>query len=193
MNEILATLYYCFYESAPQHAEYFESDLFFCFTKVMSDMRDGFIRTLDNEETGINGKIAKFTTIFAQIDLKLITHLEDNNVQPNFYALRQLMLWFAQDFELLNVIRIWDKLLSDPVRWNFGFYFAIALVQLKRDELLKGDFSDIMELLQRKRSLEVDEDETAFIDKVMAQAKKICLKHTRKYDYFIEKRAEYAN
>lgn len=62
MNEILAILYYCFYQD--KNDPYFESDLFFCFTKVMSDLRDGFIRTMDAEETGINGKINKFIEIF---------------------------------------------------------------------------------------------------------------------------------
>lgn len=88
MNEILATLYYVSYDAAPEHDEYFESDLFFCFTKVMSDLRDGFIRTMDHEETGINGKINKFVTFFAQIDFRLINHLEELNVQPNFYVIR---------------------------------------------------------------------------------------------------------
>lgn len=55
---------------------YFESDLFFCFTKVMSDLRDGFIRTMDSEETGINGRIHKFAMIFKQIDTKLFDHVD---------------------------------------------------------------------------------------------------------------------
>ena len=65
MNEVLATLYYNFHEASPKHDEYFESDLFFTFTKVMSDLRDGFIRTMDDEPTGINGKIKTFSKMFA--------------------------------------------------------------------------------------------------------------------------------
>jgi TBC1 domain family member 13 len=65
MNEILATLYFVSYDANPQHDEFFESDLFFCFTKIMSDLRDGFIRTMDQEETGINGKINHFVKTFA--------------------------------------------------------------------------------------------------------------------------------
>ncbi len=57
MNEILAVLYYCFWQSDEAWAEYFESDLFFCFTSLMAETRDGFLRTMDSENTGINGKI----------------------------------------------------------------------------------------------------------------------------------------
>ena len=64
MNEVLATLYYCFWQSSPKYSEYFESDLFFTFTIVMSDLRDGFIRCMDSEDSGINGKIRQFATMF---------------------------------------------------------------------------------------------------------------------------------
>jgi len=79
----------------------------------MSDLRDGFIRTMDSEETGINGKIRRFCTVFKQIDRPLFEHIEAQNVQANFYSLRWLMLMMSQEFELLNVIKVWDTLLAD--------------------------------------------------------------------------------
>ena len=66
MNEILAVIYYCFWphelasEKDDLFNEYFESDLFFCFTHMMSEIRDGFLRSMDNEPSGINGKIRIF-------------------------------------------------------------------------------------------------------------------------------------
>ena len=68
MNEVLAPLYYCFWNSSLAFGHFFESDLFFCFTKVMSDLRDGFIRTMDSEENGINGRIHKFALLFNKVD-----------------------------------------------------------------------------------------------------------------------------
>ena len=95
MNEVLATLYYCFWQSTVKYSEYFESDLFFTFTQVMSDLRDGFIRCMDSEDTGINGKIRKFAVMFRQVDKRLYDHIDEQNVQPNFYSLRWLMLMMA--------------------------------------------------------------------------------------------------
>ena len=67
------------------------------------------------------------------------------------------MLMLAQDFELLNVIKIWDTLLSDTTRWNFIYYICVAIVQLKRDKIIKAsDFSDIMEALQKTIDPSVD-------------------------------------
>ena len=58
MNEILATLYFVFdKDNTKLMKSHMESDLFFCFTHLMSEIRDWFCWTLDAEESGINGKI----------------------------------------------------------------------------------------------------------------------------------------
>ena len=59
MNEVLAVLYYCFWKfgnEAVISTEYLESDLFFCFSNLMAELKDGFLRDLDKEKSGINGK-----------------------------------------------------------------------------------------------------------------------------------------
>ena len=52
MNEILAVLYFCFWtesDNAMISNDYLESDLFFCFSNLMMEIRDGFLRELDKE------------------------------------------------------------------------------------------------------------------------------------------------
>jgi hypothetical protein len=72
MNEVLAVLYYCFVnhdlvEETPEGVideskaiiplKYYESDLFFSFSNIMIELRDGFLRELDKEQSGIQGRI----------------------------------------------------------------------------------------------------------------------------------------
>jgi hypothetical protein len=85
MNEILATMYFCFYDvTMPQEyfLEYFESDLFFCFNTVVSEIRDSFVRTMDNEHSGINGKVAEFDFIMMKCDPELHAHLANEGLDP---------------------------------------------------------------------------------------------------------------
>ena len=59
MNEILAVVYYCFWKFGNEaiiSTEYLESDVFFCFSNLMSELKDGFLRDLDREQNGIDGK-----------------------------------------------------------------------------------------------------------------------------------------
>lgn len=69
------------------------------------------------------------------------------------------MLMMAQEFELLNVIKLWDQLISDAQRWNFVFYLSIANISMRRDQILDADFSDIMQALQRHSAIETNENE----------------------------------
>lgn len=52
MNEVLAVLYYTFWkfgDEAVISTEYLESDLFFVFSNLMAELKDGFMRDLDKE------------------------------------------------------------------------------------------------------------------------------------------------
>lgn len=71
MNEILAVLYYCFWKFGNEaiiSTEYLESDLFFTFSNLMSDLKDGFLRDLDKETTGIYGKCSSFMEVVRLVD-----------------------------------------------------------------------------------------------------------------------------
>ena len=49
MNEIIGPIYYTFANDADVEVkEFAEADAFFCFTQLMSAMRDFFLNTMDN-------------------------------------------------------------------------------------------------------------------------------------------------
>lgn len=75
MNEILATIYYCFYDPLSPQELVNESDLFFCFNMVISEVRDTLVRQLDAEDSGINGKVREFDYLLYRIDPQLHDHL----------------------------------------------------------------------------------------------------------------------
>lgn len=79
MNEVLAVLYYCFWSFSDFSVipkENLESDLFFCFTNLMTEIRDGFLRDMDKEKIGISGQVATFAEILKVLDPKVHQNLE---------------------------------------------------------------------------------------------------------------------
>jgi hypothetical protein len=58
------------------------------------------------------------------------------------------MLLCCQEFDMPNVIRLWDTLFSDPIRYDFLNYVCAAIVVQCREEILDGDFACCMETLQ---------------------------------------------
>jgi len=80
MNEVLAVIYYCFWSFSDFTVipvEYLESDLFFCFTNLMTEIRDGFMRDMDKEESGISGQVEAFANVLKIIDPKIYNNLEE--------------------------------------------------------------------------------------------------------------------
>ena len=52
-----------------------------------------------------------------------------------------------------DVLQLWDTLFADPQRFGSGksflFFFAVAMITLQREGMLKGDFAYCLKLLQR--------------------------------------------
>ncbi|TRY84225.1 hypothetical protein DNTS_026646 [Danionella cerebrum] len=133
MNEILAPIYYTF-ATDPQEEwrEHAEADTFFCFTSLMSENRDNFIKSLDDSQCGISFKMERV----------------EQCIRPQYFSFRWLTLLLSQEFLLPEVIRIWDSLFSHRERFDFLIPVCCAMLILIRDQLLAGDFTSNMRLLQ---------------------------------------------
>lgn len=76
MNEIVATLYFVLAtEGDEQWQRHCEADTFFCFTNLMAEIRDVFIQSLDDSESGLSGKMEAFSRTLRQHDPELAEHL----------------------------------------------------------------------------------------------------------------------
>ncbi|CDW78172.1 tbc1 domain family member 13 [Stylonychia lemnae] len=187
MNEVLAVIYYCFWRQGDEliiSNQYLESDLFFCFNNLMSEIRDGFLRELDREQSGITGKVQTYANILKEVDPLVYRNLQEQNVNHQFYALRWQMLLMCQEFDMSNVLVLWDALFSDSERFSFLNYVCCATVNLKRKIVLVGDFAECMENLQRAC------DHLTDVSDLINDAKKIQEKH---FKLKIKERIKYEN
>jgi len=115
MNEIIGPIYYLFATDADSHwrgilfliidrnrefrsrnqdisfvfwVEYAEADTFFCFTGLMSEIRDFFIKTLDESEMGINGLMNRLMRKLKECDPQVWNRLKNQELEPPFYSFR---------------------------------------------------------------------------------------------------------
>lgn len=157
MNEILAPIYYCFsHDQNPFFQKYIESDSFFCFSILMGEIKDGFLRSLDNSISGIKFRIQSFSETLQKIDPDVWQHLEEQKVHPQYYSLRWLMLLLTQEFQISDVLRLWDSLLSHPNKMEYLYYLCISIVLSSKEKILSEEFSGIMETLQNTDSYDVN-------------------------------------
>ena len=81
MNEIVATLYFVLAtEGDEEWQQHCEADTFFCFTNLMAEIRDVFIQSLDDSESGLSGKMEAFSRTLRQHDPELAEHMVRRSV-----------------------------------------------------------------------------------------------------------------
>lgn len=56
-------------------AEHAEADTFFCFTNLMAEIRDNFIKSLDDSQCGITYKMEKVYSTLKEKDVELYLKL----------------------------------------------------------------------------------------------------------------------
>ena len=157
MNEILAPIYYCFAQDPnPSYQKSVEADAFNCFTLLMAELRDTFVKSLDSSDTGLQGKMQTLQEFEYRLVPRVYRKLEELKILPHFYAMKWVMLLFTQNFELPEVLRLWDSLLADENRFTFFYYICIAVIVLNQEEILQGDFGEALSALQHPKNMDVE-------------------------------------
>jgi len=149
MNEVLAQIYYVFATSEDESERKFaEEDAFSCFAMLMGEISDTFNKELDSSMLDSFNTIGRFQALLAILDPQLYLDMKAKGLDPRFYALRWLSLLFSQEFAVAKVQRLWDSLFADDNRFDFLLFFACGLVINVRKEIIKGDFSKGLLVLQ---------------------------------------------
>lgn len=120
MNELLGPIYYLFATdtSAPDTQAHAEADSFFAFTLLMADVRDHFVRSMDDDaRTGINASMRRVSDRLRWWDEELWSDLtEVKEVKEQYYAFRWITVLGTQEWSLPDVIRLWDSVIADRGR-----------------------------------------------------------------------------
>ena len=158
MNEILAPIYFCFaHDEHPLFQENAEVDAFFCFSIIMGEIKDNFIKSLDTSSSGIKARLKAFNETLKRIDEEIWEYFEKLGLNPQFYSLRWLMLMLTQEFPLHDILRLWDSMLSHPNKIIFLNYVCSAIVINLKGDLMNKEFSIVMQRLQRLEGIDLGE------------------------------------
>ena len=89
MNEIIGPIYYVMAsDSSGEWRQHAEADCFFCFTNLMSDIRDFFIKTLDDSSTGIQAMMVRLNNRIEQVDSDIANQLHQQGIKMQYFAFR---------------------------------------------------------------------------------------------------------
>lgn len=87
--------------------EFAEADSFFCFTNLMSEIRDFFIKTLDETDHGINTMMSMLMSRLKDFDLDVFHLFQLQDLKPQYYSFRYVISsTFSQFLIFLLFIRL---------------------------------------------------------------------------------------
>lgn len=157
MNELLAPIFYCFsYDKTykEETEENIEADSFWCFNNLMSKVKLSFVSA---KNRGLDAKSYIFEKCLEFVDKSIFDHMKKLNIRSEYYCYRWFILLFSQEFEINEVIKLWDIIFSNDDVYYFAIYLSIGIMLLKKDTILKGEMYDVMQILQKFDDINVDE------------------------------------
>lgn len=94
----------------------------------MGEMKDCFLKTLDESESGIKALMQRLSKLLERHDHAVWSRLREQDLHLQYYAFRWLTLLLSQEFPLPDVVRIWDAIFADDNRFQFLVQFCCAMI-----------------------------------------------------------------
>ena len=144
MNELIAPIYYCFSIDKTVSLENVEADTFWCFTLLMKDIKQLFLKENDNLKGGILDRVFILDSIISKLQKDIYRILSKNNVNIFHFAFSWINIFFCQEFFMPDILRLWDIIFSEKDRFCFVYYFAMAILEIKKNKIVNKDFCKII-------------------------------------------------
>jgi hypothetical protein len=140
MNEVLAPIFFLLNNKIhSEKQEIQEAACFFMFINVLSDLLVLNIADFDHRDNGIYSRMRKVDRTLLIAEPLLWSKLNSFEIDQTTYCFRWLALFFAQDFEIFSILRIWESLFSCQDRQLYVNCFAVALLIGIKDKIMGGD------------------------------------------------------
>jgi hypothetical protein len=156
MNEILAPIYYSFsYDKLylEEKEEDIEADSFWSFYFLLHGIKNNF----EEDQEGLFYKSEILNECLKIVDENIYNKLIEKNVKCEFFCLRWFIVLFGQDFDMGDVLRIWDFVFSCENKNKLLFYVCLSVIKLREDTIINGEMNDILQRFQNLRDLMCDD------------------------------------
>ena len=156
MNEILAPIYYTFsYDKLylEENEEDIEADSFWSFYFLLNGIKNNF----EENQEGLFYKSEILSECLKIVDEDVYNKLLEKNIKCEFFCLRWFVVLFGQDFDMGDVIRIWDFVFSCENKNYLLFYVCLAVINLRRNAIINGEMNEILQGFQNLRDLMCDD------------------------------------
>jgi len=135
-----------------------ESDIYYCFQRLMERMSSASGH--QGSSYGHQGSLlAKFIMLLRSLHPELSNHFEDEELEPNEWALSWLQQLLARELPIECVLRLWDTYLAigqGDTLMSFHPYVCLAILSECEEELLETENPELKGALAMLPALQMD-------------------------------------
>ncbi|WEJ94233.1 GTPase-activating protein [Yamadazyma tenuis] len=123
-----------------------EADTYWCLSRLLETITDNYI----HQQPGILKQVSDLKNLISKIDIDLIHHFEQENIEFLQFAFRWMNCLLMRELSIDLIIRMWDTYLSEsPLGFsNFHIYVCAAFLIKFSSDLKQKDFQEIILFLQ---------------------------------------------
>ncbi|KRH93713.1 GTPase-activating protein [Pseudoloma neurophilia] len=157
MHMVLLPIYYVFATSDNiEDKKYAEEDAFFCFFNLLTEVGENFLKEYDNDsKVGINKKMSEIFTIIKKHDKGLHKKLEELGLIETHFCFKWISLLLSGEFDIDQIIILWDKLFSDQYRYEILIYCCASIIILMKKAIMECSFEECLKILQGDKKIDV--------------------------------------
>ncbi|GAB6028643.1 hypothetical protein CHUAL_004475 [Chamberlinius hualienensis] len=133
-----------------------EVDTFWCFAQFMKKVGDNF----DEEQQGIKRQLAQLHTLLNYLDSELGAYLELKESGNLYFCFRWLLVLCKREFELFEIMRLWEVFWTGLPCKNFHLVFCFAILDTEKNTIIENGYG-VNEILKHmndmSRHIKLDE------------------------------------
>ena len=180
MNEIIAIIFYIFSkDDNPFNKKYVESDAYFVFNQLLSEIKDIFkMEDISYSQLFVSIQIKEIKKILKKIDPELSNYFSVIDLEIDNFVMRWILVLFAQEFIIDVAVNFWDRVFTQKNKIKFICYISVAIILINKKKLMTMDSTEVMEWAQQLQNKMNEMD----INNIVKEAIKIKNKYNKK-DY----------
>ena len=156
-----------------KNTDLIEAVSYYCFQNLVTATALQELYSVHDQSQAIIQKLSEFDKLLEKKNSRVFTMLSRQNISCFFYAFRWFNLLFAQEYELPDLLVIWDALLShQPNLIEYAFYIGLCQIKDVEGKLNRENSSTNIAVLQ---NLDPKRNQV-----ILKEAKKLWFKDHRK-------------
>lgn len=140
-----------------------QADAFWCFVGFM----DIVFANFDMDQAGMKRQLLDLNKLVALANPSLFNYLKDHGSENMYFCFRWLLVWFKREFNLDDILELWEVLWTGLPCTNFHLLVSVAILDEQKHIFMERKY-EFNEILKHVNELSLSIDLRSALEKAEA-------------------------